>query len=180
MLDLLKKLIGGMINKANEELPVFTVLGPPPDEITIADGSVFPIAEHITRHHDFPILNWGEVEAWLCTLESVELQAKAWAGCEDAWLLHFRDTLGSTYRLDETDGAALVSSFDPEVARATLHFMGRTRQRIVSILQDIARVPEWGKDILILFEDSRSYYRYVSYYYPAKGEFAISGGMVHQ
>lgn len=38
-------------------------------------------------------------------------------------------------------------------------------------------MPPWGKDILLVFDDEESYYRYVSYFYPESGEFAFSSGM---
>jgi hypothetical protein len=45
------------------------------------------------------------------------------------------------------------------------------------VLKGLAEPAPWGKDILILFDDGESYYRYVSHYYPKTGEFATSGGM---
>src|SRR5439155_15479306 len=39
------------------------------------------------------------------------------------------------------------------------------------------KIPEWGKDILIVFDDVDAYYRYVSHYYPESGEFGLSSGM---
>jgi hypothetical protein len=80
-------------------------------------------------------------------------------------------------RLEESDSAMLVSSLEPRAARATLEFMERTPKRIGIVLQGIAQVPPWGKDILIVFVDEEGYYRYVSHYFPEKGEFAFSGGM---
>jgi hypothetical protein len=56
--------------------------------------------------------------------------------------------------------------------------MGRTLGKITKVLDGIAQVPPWGKDILIVFDDADSYYNYVSYYYPdEEREFAYSGGM---
>ena len=51
-------------------------------------------------------------------------------------------------------------------AQARCGHAGRTRA-----------IPPWGKDILVVFEDVESYYKYVSYYYPDAGEFAFSSGM---
>jgi hypothetical protein len=55
--------------------------------------------------------------------------------------------------------------------------MERTLKRIGAVLNGIAQVPAWGKDLLIIFDDEAQYYNYVSYYYPDSGEFAFSGGM---
>ena len=70
-----------------------------------------------------------------------------------------------------------MSSLDAHVAKATLEYIERTARRIGAVLAGIVQTAAWGKDILIVFDDEESYYRYVSYYYPEEGEFAFSGGM---
>ena len=71
----------------------------------------------------------------------------------------------------------LLSSLDANVARAALDFIGKTRQRILRVLDGVAQVVEWGSDILIVFDDDDRYYEYVSRYYPETGGFAFSSGM---
>jgi len=150
-----------------------------PDWVTVKGGDEFPIAEHTKPHHGYPIADWEKVRAWVngLGLGPEARRAQAWTACERAWLLHFRDALGAGFRLDESDTAAVVSSLEPNVARATLEFMARTVRRIGAVLQGIVQLAPWGKDILVVFDDEESYYRYVSYYYPETGEFAFSGGM---
>jgi len=177
MFKLLRRLFSGVESKADRAPAAMTVVGLPPDEVTIEGVSQFSIAPHTTRHWGFPILDWQAIKSWIGTIESVDLRATAWAECQCAWLLRFRDALGPGFRLDETDVASVVSSLDPESAQAILNFMWRTRNRIVTILEGIAHAPQWGKDILIVFDDDRAYYRYVSHYYPQRGQFSFSGGM---
>ena len=148
-----------------------------PAWVTVKGGFEFPLAQHLTVHHGYPIVDWEKARSWVDGLEPESRRAEAWTACERAWLLHFRDALGSAFRLDESDTAALVSSLEPNVARATLEFIARTVRRIGAVLEGIVQLAPWGKDILIAFDDEESYYRYVSYYYPERGEFAFSGGM---
>ncbi|MGQ0547288.1 MAG: hypothetical protein ACT4P3_18475 [Betaproteobacteria bacterium] len=75
------------------------------------------------------------------------------------------------------DYPIVVSSLEPHLARATVAFVGRTGRRIGAVLQGLAETAPWGKDILVVFDDEETYYRYLSYYYPETGEFAFSGGM---
>ena len=89
---------------------------------------------------------------------------------------HMGAALGPGYVVRESDTALLLSTLAPNVAGAALGFMGKTLQRIVRVLDGVALPPEWGKDILIIFDDEDSYYRYVSHYYH-EGEFAASSGM---
>ncbi len=106
-----------------------------------------------------------------------EVQARAWANCERAWLEYLAVALGPAYRLMEEGDAVILSTLEPNVAEATLGFMGDTLQRIIRLLDGVAQNQEWGKDILVVFDDGDAYYRYVSHYYPEDGEFAGSSGM---
>lgn len=149
---------------------------PAPRRARLKGGYEFPLEKHIAAHNGFPILDWDEARAWVDALQEGR-RGEAWSACERGWLLHFRDALGQSFRLDESEAAALVSSLEPNVARATLEFMEKTARRIGMVLKGLAERSLWGKDILILFDDGDAYYRYVSYYYPETGEFATSGGM---
>jgi hypothetical protein len=148
-----------------------------PEWVSVKGAFEFPLAQHLQAHHGYPIADWEKVRAWVDGLEPEARRNEAWTACERAWLLHFRDALGTGFRLDESDSAALVSSLEPGVARAKLDYIARTVRRIGAVLEGIAQLAPWGKDILIVFDDEETYYRYVSYYYPEKGEFAFSGGM---
>ena len=150
---------------------------PAPEWVTLKGGHEFPLAKHISSHEGYPIVDWEKVRGWIDALEPEARRADAWTACEHGWLLHFRDALGKDFRLDEAGSAAVVSCLEPNVAQATLEFMARTARRIGAVLAGIAEVAPWGKDILVVFNDEESYYRYVSHYYPDKGEFAFSGGM---
>jgi hypothetical protein len=150
---------------------------PAPEWVTVKGGFEFPLARHTTAHEGYPIVDWEKVRAWVDGLEPQARRAQAWTACERAWLLRFRDALGAAFRLDEADSAAVLSSLEPNVARATLEFIARTERRIGAVLKGIVQLAQWGKDILVVFDDGESYYRYVSHYYPETGEFAFSGGM---
>lgn len=148
-----------------------------PREVLLNDGSTFPLFDHLTYHNGFPFLDWKAAQPWIEAPSSEELKGQAWDACERAWLLHMRDALGDHFRLDELGEAVLLSSLEPGLARSTLEFMQRTPKRIAAVLDGITQEFEWGKDILIVFDDQDSYYNYVSHYYPEDGEYAFSSGM---
>jgi hypothetical protein len=148
-----------------------------PEWVAVNGGYEFPLSHHIKHHEGYPFLDWTQTRAWVDGLNVQARRAEAWLACERGWLLHFRDALGKEFRLDESDTAAIVSSLAPNVASAALQFMGRTLRRIGAVLDGIVQTDPWGKDILIVFDDQETYYRYVSHYYPDSGEFAFSGGM---
>lgn len=149
----------------------------PPAEVVIDNVLPFHISEHIRNHEGFPIMDWEAVNRWAEELGQANLQDSAWGAIERAWLLHFREALGPKFWLAESNNAMLLSSLEDNIAHATLDYMERTLKRVVKTLDGIAQVPPWGKDILIVFDEGDSYYRYVSHYYPDAGEFAFSGGM---
>lgn len=45
------------------------------------------------------------------------------------------------------------------------------------MLEDLTEPATLGKELLIAFDDSEDYYRYVSGFYPEEGTFAMSSGM---
>ena len=147
-----------------------------PEAIAIDGVEPFPITRHLKTHNGFPILDWGPVDQWVRTLPE-NRQSAAWTLCERAWLLHVRESLGRAFRVDEGPTAMILSSLEHAAARSMLDYMERTLKRIGALLDGIAHVPEWGKDLLMVLDDQRQYYDYVSHYYPDSGEFAFSGGM---
>ena len=148
-----------------------------PNDVAAGAGAPFPIAAHLRREQGFPILDWAAAGAWLDTLEGAHTRAEAWTAIERAWLLHLRDALGAGFQLEESSNCLLLSALEGNVAKATLGYMERTRERVLRTLTGIAAATPGSKDILIVFDNEDSYYRYVSHAYPEAGEFAGSGGM---
>lgn len=148
-----------------------------PAEIAIGGAPAFPLDTHLASHEGYPILDWNAATAWIETMESAEIQNDAWTAIQRGWLLHLREALGPEFRLAESGGAMLLSSLEPGLARVSLDYVDRTLQRLLKLLDGIARAPQRGKNILILMDSYESYYGYVSYYYSEAGEFASSGGM---
>lgn len=147
------------------------------DTIECAGLAAFDLKAHLTMTEGLPALDWDAVYSWLDTTDDEALKAEAWGKVELAWLTHMREALGGDYRLTQSDQSVVLSSLTPSTAKAMLAFMERTHQRILQILDGVAELPTWGKDILIVFDDDDTYYRYASRYYPDAGEFAFSSGM---
>lgn len=157
----------------------------PPADVVLPDGGRFAFAQHLTYEYGMPTADWNAVSAWVNSQSSAQLQATAWSACERAWLEHLLCALSPDYRLDEDGDSVMLSSLEQNVARAALEYMNKTEQHIKHVLDGIAVVPEWGRNILIVFDDSPKYYDYVARYYPSPSEeghpegglFAFSSGM---
>lgn len=173
MLKFLKSLAPARKSPLADEAPE----AEPPHQISMAGAPPLDLGPVLKEMDGFPMMDWAAVGAWMESLPLSTSQADAWALCERAWLAHMRMALGPNFRLRSQGSAILLSSLPDHVAIATLTFINKTVQRIVRALEGVAASPVEGHDILIVFDDEDSYYRYVSRYYHGAGEFAASSGM---
>lgn len=149
----------------------------PPEQITLDGNRSFELLQNLTHVEGFPHLNWEKVSDCVERLETEEKRSHTWGLIEHGWLKHMRDALGHGYRISESEQAIVLSSLTNSSAKVTLNYLERTNKRILQVLDGVAELPSWGKDILIIFDDDDAYYRYASYHYPDSGEFAFSSGM---
>jgi hypothetical protein len=150
---------------------------PPPTHIEATGAMPLALKTVMREENGFPVPDWDAIRTWLETLPDNDQQGAAWGRCELAWLQHLRAALGDGYRLRVDGQVALLSSQDDVSARATLTFVNRARQRIVRTLEGLAEVHDWGYDVVVVFDDHDTYYRYAANHYPDDGEFALSSGM---
>lgn len=149
---------------------------PAPTEL-VAEGidKPFPLLQHLYSHEGLPIIDWSAALEWGLQATSDEAAIEAVQECKRGWLLHLRDALG--YVLHESDRAFVLSPLDDRAAHVMLEFIERTQRRITAALEGVADLPDYERQILIVFHDEETYYRYVSHAYPDDGEFAFSSGM---
>lgn len=176
MLKLFRSMFGNAAKPLEERAAV--VQPPLPTSLCIAGADeVFPFSEHLTVGHGFPRVDWTAVAAWAESRETPELVEMAWVEAENAWLMHLRNALGDNYRVRRSGRAVLLSPLDKGMADATLHYMERTLNRVVRVLDGIAQAPAEGADIQIVLQTEEQYYRYISHFYPDEGEYAFSSGI---
>jgi hypothetical protein len=172
------KLLKALVRPAESERADAVLPAPPPPVVVPAPGvEPFDLGSALADANGFPVVDWPSVQKWVASVPAAPARAEAWQACERGWLEHLRHALGPDYRLRMEGKAILLSTLEPRVAGATLAFVDKTTQRILRLLDGVADVPEWGYDIMIVFDDEDAYYRYVSHYYPEAGEFAASSGM---
>ena len=179
MLKFLRSLVPAKPNLAPSPPP--TPAPAPPTVVSAPGVEDFNIVENLIDANGLPVVDWEAAQRWVDAIGGGGARATAWAACELAWLEHLRFALGQNYRLSNQGSTVLLSSLESNIADATLEFVGKSLQRVVRVLDGAAQVSEWGKNILVVFDDDETYYRYVAHYYPTAGEFAGSGGMyIHQ
>lgn len=173
---MLKQLRALWFSKSQDNTPAQCPIAP---AATVSATGVesFSVSTHLNVDDEFPRLDWDAAYRWVESIPDAKARADAWTGMERAWLEHLCFALGSPYTVRESATALVLSTLEPNIANATLTFMTKTLERVTRVLDGIAEVPDWGKDILIVFDDEDTYYRYVAHYYPDAGEFAASSGM---
>lgn len=170
------KLLDALLGKRSAVAPVANSK-PAPMQISCGDRPAFVLAEHLYSHEGLPILDWEAVLSWADQVANPEATAAAITECQRGWLLHLRDALGDGYEIHESRHALVLSPYSQRFANGMLEFIERTRRRITHTLDGVAGFSDDEREILIVFNDQETYYRYVSHAYPADGEFAFSSGM---
>jgi hypothetical protein len=151
--------------------------GPPPQALHAAGVDDFALATHLQDVNGFPIPDWTAVDEWRSRIADERERSRAGCTSRRAWFEHLRTALGPRFWLHETEDAIVLSSLEPAVAAATARYVSITRSKISSLLGTLARFTPGEKSVLLVLDDEDAYYRYVSIYYPAEGEFAFSSGM---
>ena len=173
MMDWLRRRLFG---QRAQSIHVGAASEPLPGTRVVHGDAAIDLRDVATEHAGFLRPDWTAVFDWIDTLPE-DRRAAAWLDCERAWLQQVRLALGPNYRLNESERAFLVSAQPANEAAATLRFLATTEARICRMLEEIADTNAFGKEILMIFEDQDDYYRYVGYFYPEEGEFAMSSGM---
>jgi len=176
LLTLRRWLLGGGTPPATTDVATPSDAAPLTLESTGIDAPL-DFAAILSATPDWPVPDWQQVQAWALSAPDPGLQGQAWSMAEKAWLAHMRLALGPHYRLTQHEQSLLLSCLEPNVADATVRFMTKTLARIERVLDGVAQPSPWGSDILIVFQDPETYYRYAARYYADDGEFALSSGM---
>ena len=171
MLGLLRKVFSGNSETSSAEAAVA------PTEISVGNAPALLLPQFFIQHENMPLLDGHQLTNWLNDNVAAEFHAAMREEAKRAWLLHVRDALGANFQITESKTALVLSSLNSNTARTTANFMSNALEQVLGALDGIAQAPQWSKDILILFEDAESYYRYLSFFYPDAAALGLGRGM---
>ncbi len=171
MLGLLRKVFSNNSEASSAEAAVA------PTEISVSNAPVLLLPQFFIQHENMPMLDGHRLANWLNSNVATEFHTSMWEEAKRAWLLHVREALGASFQITESETALLLSSLNSNTARTTANFMSNALEQVLGVLDGIALAPQWGKDILIVFEDAESYYRYLSFFYPGAAALGLGRGM---
>ncbi len=177
VLSLLETMAARRQLRAERAEPAVHAREPAPDEVAAAGTLAFPVREHLHEANGFPLVDWRAGEAWLATIAEDDARAAARIDLHRAWLEHLRDSLHEGFRVHESEDVLILSSLETAVANATGRYVTMARKRVAQTLGTLARFPSGLKSVVLVLDDEETYYRYISIFYPAEGEFALSGGV---
>jgi len=141
-----------------------------------ADGLALDLSPYWIIEDGLPTLDWRSLALQIERRPESE-HAQLLAEAQIVWMAHLGAALGTGYAVCKRGRTLLLCSYSTRLASAVLGFVETTRARIGGILEELAQVPPWGHDILIVFDEADAYYRYIARYYEDEGEFAQSGGI---
>jgi hypothetical protein len=157
--------------------PAAAAREPAPHEVLAPDVLPFPVREHLRQANGFALLDWRAATAWLDTIADSHTRAAARADLQAAWLAHLGESIHESFQLHESEDALILSSLDRAEVAAMARYVSMARKRIAQTLGGLVRFPEGMRSVVLVLDDEDWYYHYISIYYPAGGEFALSGGM---
>lgn len=167
-----KRLSRGPGEEAVSTMP----LDAPPVRVAWANLPDFVMADHLQIAEGFPCLRWRDAYTWIDPLPEAD-RSGAWEAVAAAWYCHLRAALGPGFRVDKAEGVVVISSLEPRIARMAVEFMQKTQRRILRSLEGLAEPELLGNDLLVVFDDEDSYYRYIARFYPDGGQYAASSGI---
>ena len=174
MFDFVRRLFGASAGPAATDSDATPIAAA--SQVVHIGAHSFDLAQDAAQRDGFLHPDWARAWDWVDSLPEA-LQAEAWLACERTWLLLLRDAAGGDYRLHESASGFLLSAQPPRAAAVTLQYLDASLRRVRGVLEELAQDGDLGKEILIVFASQDDYYRYVGYYYPDEGEFAMSSGM---
>ncbi len=171
MLGRLRKVFSNNSNASSAEAAVA------PTEISVGNAPALLLPQFFIQHESMPLLDGHKLMSWLNDNVAAEFRSSMWEEAKRAWLLHVRDAFGANFQITESETALVLSALNLTTARTTANFMSNALEQVLGVLDGIAQAPQSGKDILTVFEDAESYYRYLSFFYPGAAALDLGRGM---
>jgi len=128
------------------------------------------------EHDGVPHPDWAVIYRHIQACADGGSSEDLWNAIAREWLAHLREHLPGDYALYETENLLLLSPWGDRRARVLLNVGERALATMTEHLPGLMRKRSRGKIVCLAFRDQRTYYRYISRFYP-EGEHGGSGGL---
>ncbi|HZL34861.1 MAG TPA: hypothetical protein VFC78_06095 [Tepidisphaeraceae bacterium] len=125
-----------------------------------------------------PRVNWKAVTA-ACKLLPDSVNRRAlWTELGAQWLERLGAHLNGGYKVYEGRQLLMLSAMDPNAVQRLVHFADSTLAQLHQMLQINDKNLASGKPAILILENARVYYDYISYFHPDRERvYATSGGI---
>ena len=127
---------------------------------------------------ELPRPDWEKVQKHVDSCFSEDDKDHLWSEIAREWMRLLMQNFSDAYVATETDNFILISTASALYNKAMSKHLEYCRRRILTISKGITSDVGFGKFVVIVFDDSQSYYKYVSYFYGTEGgTYGLSSGM---
>ncbi len=128
--------------------------------------------------------DWNQLKTWALSRYPQEQLADVAAAMARIWLGRLRDEAGPNFHVDETEHFLVLSAFSPTKTKMFRQFFASARQRIYSLLGELAFHKGQGPHVALILRNPAHYWEYASQYFHAQevgaqGGVCIDQGYVH-
>jgi hypothetical protein len=134
------------------------------------------ISDSFTWEEGLPHPQWDLINTWVKEHVPPDDRSEVWTDIASQWLRQLGGALGRGYQLGESDHFLLLAGQSLPNADLLLGFGERCRQRLVTVLAQVAAFRSPGKQVVLLLDTADAYYTYLSVYYP-EGHHGGSAGV---
>ena len=135
----------------------------------------FDISASIAWEDGLPRPQWDRIAAWIEARGEPELQRITWEMASRQWLAVLAAALGNGNQIAESD-QFLTLTPDADTAASLLLFASGCHDRLLSVLDEIAKFAAPGKQVVLALRRAEDYYRYIAPFF-SEGHYGGSGGI---
>jgi len=137
----------------------------------------FPdISDHLYEKDGFCHPDWKAIGKQIEASLSKSDWNAAWAYASKEWIDRICAKLGEQYQYYETKNFLILSGAPKRLNKDACKFYEEALSLILKYLPGVASDEGYGKHIVMMFADQKSYYAYISYFYP-DGEHSMTSGI---
>lgn len=144
----------------------------PPLRLTQIKGAA------VKDSYGLPRVDWKAVHLVVHALADTA-RDELWTDLASQWLALFQSALGARYRIFESDHLLQLSSQNERAARRFLKFGEDAYRRLEHFAARTAKERGLGKHAILIFEPSKIYYDYISYFYSERDHAYGTSSGVH-
>ncbi len=138
-------------------------------EVNVDISDAFVMADGVPRP------NWEVIREVAERVDTADAH-DVWTEIARQWLARLASALGEMYDVAKSDNFLGLLRRTESASKIVMPFAEACRRTLKKTLGGVAEFPGRGKTVVLVLEDSGTYYNYIAAFYP-EGQFGSSGGI---